>query len=311
MVVNFSTIVSTFQVSSFHVEAGDTGYSYPPHHHKPCEFLYSISGIASEWVGHNQLIIQPGDWLILPPGVTHSTDPTSMRWSYLSFVFDIDDPEFRQLFHCDYHVLITAKETEDTKLPALAEELASFMERMGFALETFPVSDAELDVDLDIVDRMYLQYWVLGVIQEIVAIRDLQYQRGQSKRPTTLSAYEVELACAMKELMAESYPDRLCVSTMANDMGLSRCRFSKLFRKVYGIAPREYITSLRLNHAKELLIQTDMPIQRIGERLGFGSASHFSRQFKRWTGVPPQHYRPRHSPDVMRDWNQQYPQRGS
>ncbi len=53
----------------------------------------------------------------------------------------------------------------------------------------------------------------------------------------------------------------------------------------------EYLSIVQIRKAKELIIHTPMTIEEIAIELGFASLSHFSRQFKRWTGFNPQQFR--------------------
>jgi AraC-like DNA-binding protein len=76
---------------------------------------------------------------------------------------------------------------------------------------------------------------------------------------------------------------------------MSRNRCTKIFTQVYGISPRQYVSELKLKQAKELLVLTDVTVEEIARRLGFSSVHHFSRQFHRWTGKPPSHFRPKHT----------------
>jgi len=83
------------------------------------------------------------------------------------------------------------------------------------------------------------------------------------------------------------------IEEIANHLNLSRSQCYKVFTKVYGMSPRQYLTQLTLNQAKRHLLDNELTIEEIAEKLGFSSISHFSRQFKRWTGVSPSQYRPR------------------
>jgi AraC-like DNA-binding protein len=80
--------------------------------------------------------------------------------------------------------------------------------------------------------------------------------------------------------------DRLCEA-----MCMSR---TQLFRKMKSLvrqAPANYIRSVRLHKAKELLETTDLTISEIGYRTGFQTISHFTRIFKSRYGIPPRVYR--------------------
>jgi len=55
--------------------------------------------------------------------------------------------------------------------------------------------------------------------------------------------------------------------------------------------PRKYLSELKLHEAKVLIQQAHLSLTDIAERLGYSHLSHFSRQFKRWTGISPMEYR--------------------
>jgi AraC family transcriptional regulator len=65
--------------------------------------------------------------------------------------------------------------------------------------------------------------------------------------------------------------------------------------KIYSMSPRRYLSEYKLKKAKELLLHTNLSIEEIAEQLYFSSSFHFSKQFRRWTGVSPTHFRPKHS----------------
>jgi AraC-like DNA-binding protein len=69
------------------------------------------------------------------------------------------------------------------------------------------------------------------------------------------------------------------------------------FRKQTGLPPHEYIIRQRVEHAKYMLVNTDMSITGIAYKLLFSSSQYFSTVFKRFTMVTPNQYRkiPRHN----------------
>ena len=80
-------------------------------------------------------------------------------------------------------------------------------------------------------------------------------------------------------------PDTLDDATQR--AGVSRRRFTQLFREITGQAWHPYVQELRVKHAKHLLRTTDRPVLAIAFECGFEDASTFYRAFKKATGVPP------------------------
>lgn len=72
---------------------------------------------------------------------------------------------------------------------------------------------------------------------------------------------------------------------------MSRPYLSARFIRETGISVTEYVLREKTEEAKKLLEYTDKPILAVGEYLGFSSQSHFTRVFKKMTGLPPGEYR--------------------
>ena len=72
---------------------------------------------------------------------------------------------------------------------------------------------------------------------------------------------------------------------------MSASYFSKLFKKGTGFSPYDYLLTVRLDRAKELLRQTDDSIENVAFKTGFNSESNFIYFFKKETGVSPLKFR--------------------
>lgn len=81
------------------------------------------------------------------------------------------------------------------------------------------------------------------------------------------------------------------VQKMATTICLSESRFYFLYRSTFGISPIEDLIAARIDAAKNALLLTQESVSEIAERLGYRSASHFSRQFKTETGLTPSQFR--------------------
>jgi AraC-like DNA-binding protein len=89
------------------------------------------------------------------------------------------------------------------------------------------------------------------------------------------------------EFLYENCGSPLTLSELAGQAGLSVFHFSRAFRQEFGMAPYRYFLSLRIDRAKHMLAHSPCDIAEIGRQLGFSSASHFSRVFRRFTGLTP------------------------
>lgn len=89
------------------------------------------------------------------------------------------------------------------------------------------------------------------------------------------------------ELMEANIEDPLPQEQLAYYVGLSRRQLERLFRRHMGRTPAQYYLELRLERARHLLFQTDLPIMNIACACGFVSASHFSTCYRQMFGKTP------------------------
>ncbi len=89
----------------------------------------------------------------------------------------------------------------------------------------------------------------------------------------------------------QHFREKLTLSRIAAESGYEPHYFSALFRKETGQCLTDFITELRLNYARTLLVNTELPIAVIGQKGGFGSQSNFLRLFKQHFGCTPTQYR--------------------
>ncbi|MFR9239836.1 MAG: response regulator [Clostridium baratii] len=93
------------------------------------------------------------------------------------------------------------------------------------------------------------------------------------------------------EYIEDHVEENINLDSIANICNLSSCYFSKLFKKEVGVNFKTYINNKKLNKAKEMLKNTDIPILNIALDLGFDDCGYFIRVFKKSEGVTPKKYR--------------------
>src|SRR5499433_2046132 len=93
------------------------------------------------------------------------------------------------------------------------------------------------------------------------------------------------------EFMSDNCGRELSLAEIAGAAYLSEFHFARLFKKVTGATPHAYLASLRIEQARRLLAETDLPITEIGARVGYTSQSHFTKIFREATGMTPKAFR--------------------
>lgn len=91
--------------------------------------------------------------------------------------------------------------------------------------------------------------------------------------------------------LREHYAELVDMADFASRMGFSAAYLTKLFHKFEGCSPIKYLTNLRLREAKHLLVNTDLSIKEVGDRVGYPDQFYFSNVFRKATGASPSVYR--------------------
>jgi AraC-like DNA-binding protein len=90
-----------------------------------------------------------------------------------------------------------------------------------------------------------------------------------------------------------NYAQDVSMKEMAEMAGLSTTHFNARFQEILRMSPTEYMLSRRIQHARRLLTETTSSIVEIGAAVGFYDQSHFTKRFRKVTGLTPRAYRTR------------------
>lgn len=129
--------------------------------------------------------------------------------------------------------------------------------------------------------EMISSFLVRAMLEEIKVVLN---------RPNNQTAYLSSLIVLRKEIY--SHPEyNWSVKKMAERICVSEPYFQELYKNSFGTTCGADVINSRVENAKLLLADTALQIAEIGEKCGYNSSVHFSRQFKQITGYSPAEYR--------------------
>lgn len=145
---------------------------------------------------------------------------------------------------------------------------------------------------------------VLGMVQDLCGPKVAQdvcrllmadrWRDGQSRQAVPLG---LKPGCTSEKLMRairlmeRTLDSPLSMRAIARETGVSPRQIERLFERYLATTPRRYYLSLRLERARQLILQTALPITTIALSCGFEAASHFSKCFRERYGLPPNRLR--------------------
>lgn len=110
----------------------------------------------------------------------------------------------------------------------------------------------------------------------------------QRSRPSTLTPRQLNRA---KQLLGDDLTRAVSLAEIARECQLSPWHFSRTFKAATGTSPFAWRAQVRVDTAKALLRNGDMPLADVAARCGFADQSHFTRTFSRCVGIPPGSWR--------------------
>lgn len=127
-------------------------------------------------------------------------------------------------------------------------------------------------------------HWLTVVLNEF-------FSSPQIQENNTVSNLHTECVQSICRQINENIAEATSLSAFASHYGYSTTYLGKIFHKLTGVSFSQYLLNARINQAKLLLRNSDLPISVIAEQLGYYDTSHFIKQFKQTVGCSPNVYR--------------------
>ena len=144
--------------------------------------------------------------------------------------------------------------------------------------------------EANVVGRLYADSLATGLAIQLVrrysSLRDVHVGHGG------MAPHKLRRAIALIDHhLSDEEEGRVALRVVASDVHMSYFHFSRAFKQSMGMTATNYIAERRIERAKKMLEETELPISEIALRSGFSSQSHFTTAFRRLAGAPPKAFR--------------------
>lgn len=95
----------------------------------------------------------------------------------------------------------------------------------------------------------------------------------------------------VKEYIDANYADKITLDRLSEMFSINKFYLERIFKEQFGVSIINYLTNIRITHAKRLLRFTDKSIEQVGADCGITPLYYFSRMFKQTEGISPSEYR--------------------
>lgn len=257
-------------------------YEMPYHQHDSTEIMYMISGVCRIDVKvddtEKSLTLKKGEFMVLDADVPHR--------------LIVEQAVSCRMLNVEFGFMETEGRTLSLRQIAGEEQEVSFLLNRPFPYlvlvdqeEVYPVlRSLVLELDQRGTEGRMMTHMLF--IQLLVCIARLYDERERSE--VQQSEFYIKRSV---DFLHQNYDRNIQVKDVAAEVNLHPGYLHRVFRRGTGRTITEYLTMIRMEKAKMLLEQTDIPIHEISDYVGVGSRQYFHMLFKKYTETTPVEYR--------------------
>jgi len=252
------------------LHVADVTHHYPRHLHEELCIVTVLRGTETHICRGNRHDAMPGDVLVLNAEEAHESKSIGVEYKALQ----INPATFARLWPDNFG---------NKPVPFFAEPIITDTElfrSFSHLYSTLASSSSPLEQEA-----------------EIVSTFELLLNRQDEKRGSK-NAFEPQSVKKVRDYLRAHYSENISLSSLASIANISPFHLVRVFNNKIGVPPHEYQTQVRITHAQRMM-RDGYPISEAAIETGFYDQSHFSRHFKRVTGLTPRTYL-RHS-NIVQD----------
>ena len=263
--------------STYHIENAGRSFQIPVHWHDEVAIIYVRSGFLTVSISGESYIGKTGEAFVVSPGNLHLMGSQSGTVDYYTFLFPLKYISFRTDDMLDEklleplnsgHLMICPRVKDTAK--ELCEQLIEIYEAKNDESESKITTQVRTKI---ILLQFILEMWKKGfVIENDTSGRNIVEKEKVS-------------------YIQQNFTGKISLREFGEQFHLSEKYISRYFKEHFHITLSQYVTYLRLEHAKQLLQDTDIPVTDVAMQSGYQNVSYFIRSFQKAYAVSPLKYR--------------------
>ena len=253
--------------STYHIENAGRSFQIPVHWHDEFEIIYVRSGFLTVSISGESYIGKTGEAFVVSPGNLHLMGSQTGTVDYYTFLFPLKYISFRTDDMLDEKLLEPLNSGHLMICPRVkdtAKELCEQLVDIYMAKKDESESKITTQVGTKIILLQFiLEMWKKGFVIE----------NDTSGRNTV----EKE----MVSYIQQNFTGKISLREFGEQFHLSEKYISRYFKEHFHITLSQYVTYLRLEHAKQLLQDTDIPVTDVAMQSGYQNVSYFKRYMEK------------------------------
>ena len=263
--------------SIYHIENAGRSFQIPVHWHDELEIIYVKSGFLTVNISGENYIGKPGDAFVVSPGNLHFMGSQTGTVDYFTFLFPLKYITFRSDDMLDDKLIEPLNSGHLMISPEIKDTVKEQCEQLA------GVYAAEIDKsESKITNQIKKKIILLQFIHEL-------WKKGFIVENDTTGRNTVEKE--MVSYIQQNYTGKILLREFGEQFHLSEKYISRYFKDHFHITLSQYVTYLRLEHAKQMLQETNISVTEVAMQSGYQNISYFIRSFKKTYGVSPLKYR--------------------
>ena len=252
------------ELIAYYYNVRSSNYFFPGEKDQYWEITFVDRGTLHTTIEDHKYQLTSNQMILYAPGQFHRQNTTNEACSYLTIIIDL--------------------ETNLDNQKKLVNTVFEIDRDSRAAIETFVKSnDQKSAYDRDL---------MIIALEKIIINLLKKGEKSLSKVASTpmQQRFENELLNEILLYINENIYTAFNIEELCAQFGISRSSLQSLFRNNLSIAPKEYVSSLKLEKSKLLIKESKFTISEIATMLGFSTIHYFSRRFKQEFGLTPTEY---------------------